>query len=85
MDPLVRELQGLVVKSLRLPRDPASLDPDVGLFGGALGLDSVDAVQVLVSVERHFEVPISDSDLSRFGLHTLRDIARLLAAKGVRR
>lgn len=85
MEGLVAELQRLVVRSLRLPREPESLDPDADLFGGALGLDSVDAVQVLVSVERHFSVPISDADLGRYRLDTLRGIARLLADRGIER
>lgn len=85
MGDLVHELQELIVRSLRLLREPASLDPDAGLFGDHLGLDSVDAVQVLCAVEQHFGVTIADAALGRNGINSLRDLARILADLGVAR
>lgn len=55
--------QGLV-KELRLEGvDPQSLDPHAPLFGEeGLGLDSLDAVELVVMVEKLFGVVIADAE-----------------------
>ena len=79
---LIDELRELLVQSLRLSRDPRSVLPDTELFGGELELDSLDAMQLLTAIEKHFSVEISDGDLARYPLSTLASIAALLTAKG---
>ena len=61
---------------------PGSVDADAELFAGPLGLDSLDAIQFLTAVERHFSIRISDADLARSALSTLRNLAAVLAEKG---
>ncbi len=84
MADLIQELQVLVVTALKLPRAPESISPTTRLFGGELGLDSVDAVGVILEVERRYSIEITDGDLARFPRATLEDMAALLAAKGTR-
>jgi acyl carrier protein len=83
MAELVDELRRLLVTALRLPRSPEQISPQAQLFGGELGLDSVDAVQFALAVEKQYQIVISDGDLARFPLSTLADFAALLLAKGV--
>ena len=83
MAELMDELRELVVSALKLPRTPESISPGARLFGGELGLDSVDAVGFVLAVEKRFAIQITDADLARFPLGTLRDVAALLVAKGV--
>ena len=80
---LIEELRVLLVQSLRLNRDPHTIDPDAALFGGELGLDSLDAVQLVSAVERRFSVQITDGDLATSALDSLSGIARLLRQKGL--
>jgi acyl carrier protein len=79
---LIDELRGLLVSSLRLDCDPKSIDPHAELFGSTLGLDSLDAVQLVAAIEQHFSVQLSDGDLARSALSTLSSIAALLREKG---
>ena len=79
---LIDELRTLLVHSLRLNRDPESVLPDTQLFGGELELDSLDAMQLLTAIEKHFSVESTDGDLARYPLSTLASIAALLTAKG---
>jgi acyl carrier protein len=79
---LVDELRQLLVTALRLPRSVEQISPQARLFGGELGLDSVDAVELALAVEKRYRVIISDGDLARFPLSTLADFAELLRAKG---
>jgi acyl carrier protein len=83
MSPLVDAVRHLIVRSLRLPRNPETIDPDADLFGGEFGLDSVDAVQLVTSIEKHFDIRLSDTELARHPLSSVRAIARLLEARGV--
>jgi acyl carrier protein len=79
---LIDELRCLLVSALRLQRDPQTIDPHAELFGGDLGLDSLDAVQLVTAIEKHFAVEISDHDLARSALATIATIAALLREKG---
>ena len=63
---LRREIKALIVKELNLEgRDPESIQDDAPLFGEGLGLDSLDALQLAMSVEEHFGVRIPEGEESR--------------------
>ena len=67
---LRQEIKELIVKELNLEgRDPASIQDDAPLFssvgGEGLGLDSLDALQLAMSVEEHFGVRLPEGDASR--------------------
>jgi len=61
-----RELKELIVRELKLEgKDPASIDDEAPLFGEGLGLDSLDALQLAMSIEEHFGVRIPEGDEAR--------------------
>ena len=61
-----RELAELIVGALNLEGvDPAGIDPDDGLFGSGLGLDSIDALELVVAIEREYGVEIPDAEVGR--------------------
>jgi acyl carrier protein len=61
------EIKALIVKELNLQgKDPASIDDHAPLFGdGGLGLDSLDALQLAMSLEERFGVRIPEGDEAR--------------------
>jgi acyl carrier protein len=73
----------LIVQSLRLNRNPEEIAIDADLFQGDLGLDSVDAVQLVTSIEKHFDIHLSDGDLARHPLTSVRAITNLLQIRGL--
>jgi acyl carrier protein len=77
---VVRRLQELLVTRLQLGRDPAELDPDAPLLGGGLDLDSLDALELVVSTEVVFGVRIEDDKTGRMYLRTLNTLADLILA-----
>ena len=81
---LIDELCELLTNSLRLARDPHTIDPDAPLFGGELGLDSLDAVELVSVIEKHYQVQIPDSELGRSALATVSSIAELIRKLGAR-
>ena len=53
--PAEHELAELVVSSLNLENvKPAEIDPDTPLFGGELGLDSIDALELALAVSKRY-------------------------------
>jgi len=74
---LRREIKQLIVKELNLEgRDPDTIQDDAPLFGEGLGLDSLDALQLAMSVEEQFGVRIPEGDAAR---PIFRSVAALAA------
>lgn len=49
------ELATLIVESLNLEAvTPAQIEPDAPLFGGELGLDSIDALEIALAVSKRY-------------------------------
>lgn len=62
-DALVNELKTLIIEGLLLEDvTPDSIDPDEPLFGDGLGLDSIDALEIAVLLDREYGVKITSED-----------------------
>lgn len=54
------------------------------LFGPeGIGLDSVDALQLVVALEKHFQLKITDQSKAREILHSVDSIAQAIQAAGL--
>ena len=56
----------LIVKQLKLEIDPATIQNDTPLFGdaeGGLGLDSIDALELVLGVEKEFGIKVQDEEV----------------------
>jgi len=61
-----QQLKELMVAELNLEgKTPADIDDAAPLFGEGLGLDSLDALQLAMSVEEKFGVRIPEGDEAR--------------------
>ena len=57
------ELKELLIKELNLEEiTPADIDPAAPLFGEGLGLDSIDALELAIVIERKYGVRIGSGD-----------------------
>jgi acyl carrier protein len=60
---LERELKQLIVTSLMLEDvAPDEIEAETALFGTGLSLDSIDALELAIAIERRFGVKIQPSD-----------------------
>lgn len=75
-DSLKTELKSLIVETLHLNDvDPASISNDEPLFGTGLGLDSIDALELVLSLEKKYGVKITSSEQSRRALASVNTLA----------
>jgi acyl carrier protein len=78
------EIKALIVSELNLAgRDPGSIDDDAPLFGEAeksLGLDSLDALQLAMSLEERFGVAVPEGEAARPIFRSVSAIAQHIAA-----
>ncbi len=54
---------------------------DSPLFGGDIGLDSLDAVEIVVILQRHFGVEIKDMDVGRRVFQSVNSLAEYVYEK----
>jgi acyl carrier protein len=61
---VIRPLKEELIRRLNLPYEPDDLHEDISLLGAGLGLDSLDALEIVLCVEGCFGVKIPDDDSS---------------------
>ncbi|MEI6340359.1 MAG: phosphopantetheine-binding protein [Verrucomicrobiota bacterium] len=73
---LSEEIKALLVETLMLPQAPGQLVDDQPLFGpGGLGLDSVDALQIVVALDKAYGLKIKDVGEAQAILKSVATIA----------
>ena len=75
---LKNEIKNFLVEDLMLQITPQEIGDDQPLFGpGSLGLDSVDALQLVVALDKRYGLKISDAAVAR---KEMRDVTSIAAA-----
>ncbi|PZR74258.1 MAG: phosphopantetheine-binding protein [Chthoniobacterales bacterium] len=69
------QIKEMLVKNLMLQTTAAEIGDDLPLFGpGGLGLDSIDALELVVSMEKTFGVGVPNSEVAAKALRTVNTI-----------
>jgi acyl carrier protein len=76
-DPVLKaRIKSILVEELMLQVTAEEITDDMPLFGPeGLGLDSVDALQLVVAVEKHFGLKAGDAEAARGILQNVDSIA----------
>lgn len=81
MEALETQIKQLIIEALLFEDMSADdLDADQPLFGGDLDLDSVDALEIAVEIERVFGVRIPEKGEGREAFTSVRTLAAYVAA-----
>ncbi len=78
-DDLVGELKKLIIETLKLEEiAPEDIVDDGRLFGDGLGLDSIDALELVVALEKTYGVVIPDSEVGERVFRSVRTLAEFV-------
>lgn len=79
---LKTQIKQVMVEELMLPQSPDEIADDAPIFSPqGLGLDSVDALQLVVAIEKRFGLKMPDAAAARETLRTVNTIAQAVIAK----
>ncbi|MBZ9559939.1 MULTISPECIES: phosphopantetheine-binding protein [unclassified Modicisalibacter] len=83
---LERELKQLIIDTLELEDvTPEDIDPDEPLFVEGLGLDSIDALELGLALQKTYGIQLqADSDDTRRHFANLRTLAALVEERRVK-
>ena len=77
-----KELKVLLVEQLSLEDiTPEEIGDDMQLFGEGLGLDSLDAVEIVVLLQRNFNLEVKDMEQSREVFTSVNTLAEYVYEK----
>lgn len=80
MDSLILELKEEIIKSLNLEEmTPEDIDSDAPLFGEGLGLDSIDALELIVLMERNYGIKLSNASEGKSIFQSVRVMAEYIS------
>lgn len=83
MDALIEKLKGQIIEQLNLAEvKPADIDPDGALFGAGLGLDSIDALELIVLLEKHYGIKIQNPADGKKIFESVRTMAQFIKDQG---
>ena len=78
---ILARLRDVLIERMRLRREPDELDADAALFGSGFGLDSLDAVELVVCLDSELGVRVSDGALLRQDMRSLNTLVDLVIAE----
>ena len=83
MNALIDELKQLIIDSLDLEDvKPADIDAKAPLFGGGLGLDSIDALELGVAIQKRYQVKLdANSADTRQHFQSVESLAKFISSQ----
>jgi acyl carrier protein len=81
MEALIEKLKKEIIQVLNLEDiRPEDIDADAPLFGDGLGLDSIDALELIVLLEKEYGIKIEDPKEGRTIFTSVRTMAGYIQA-----
>jgi len=77
---LIEQLKMQIIEAVSLEDDitPDDIDPDTPLFSEGLGLDSIDAIELILLLEKKYGIKIENPQQRREVLQSIRTMAKLI-------
>lgn len=81
MEELIEKLKQQIIQELNLEEiTPADIDTDAPLFGDGLGLDSIDALEIILILERNYGIKIQNPSEGKDIFYSIRTLASFIQA-----
>ena len=80
VEELIPVVKAGIIKQLNIDMTPDALDTEMALFGEGLGLDSIDALELIVLLQQHYQVKITDPQQGPEIFKSVRTMAEYITA-----
>jgi len=81
MEELILELKKKIIEVLNLEEmTPDDIDADEALFGDGLGLDSIDALELIVLMEKDYGIKLANPAEGKAIFKSIRTIAEYVSS-----
>lgn len=79
MELIAQKLKEDLIEHLNLEDlTPEDIELDEPLFGDGLGLDSIDALEIIVLIERSYGIKIKDQETGQKAMKSLRSLGQFI-------
>lgn len=79
MEQIIHELKEHLIEELNLEDlTPADIDAEAPLFGDGLGLDSIDALEIILILEKNYGVKLSNSAEAKPVFYSVKTLAEYI-------
>jgi len=79
VEEIKQELKSLIIENLSLEDlEPEDIDDNEMLFGDGLGLDSLDAVEIVVILQRNWNIEIKDIEKNKEIFTSINTLAQYI-------
>jgi len=80
LEPLKHQLKELLIERLKFEdMTPDDIGDDEPLFDGGLGLDSIDALEIVVMLESEFGLKIKNEASARESFRSIATLAKMVS------
>lgn len=81
MEQLIEQLKAQIIEALNFEdMTPADIDTDAPLFGEGLGLDSIDALELIMLMDREYGIKLADPKTGKAIFASVRTMAEYIQA-----
>ena len=81
MEQLIEQLKAQIIEALNFEdMTPADIDSDAPLFGEGLGLDSIDALELIMLMDREYGIKLADPKKGKEIFQSVRTMAEYIQA-----
>ena len=85
MEELILELKNRILEALKLEdMTPEDIDSDAPLFKDGLGLDSIDALELMLLLEKNYGIKLKSPAAGKDIFKSVRTMAEYVAANRVK-
>ncbi len=79
MEELILQLKQQIIEALNFDDlKPEDIDTDAALFGEGLGLDSIDALELIVLLDRQYGIKVADPKAGKEIFRSVRTMAEFI-------
>lgn len=79
MERLIEELKAKLIEALNLEdMTPADIDTEAPLFGDGLGLDSIDALEIILIMEKSYGIKFENPAAAKPIFYSVRTLAEFI-------